>query len=185
MRADTLTNRLLEKNIIKEEDAQIYRFGMECLAIKAVTFLSYVVIALVMAKLKDFAIIMLVFVPLRKAAGGFHAKTKMRCYLLSCGLLAAALFLCRGIVNLSMWTAILGIMDIAFLWMAPIDHENKRMDEEEICFFRKRTRVRLLLVNAACVVLAVLGFDELFRAAVLGEGMSFFLLVSGKLQAKR
>lgn len=184
MSADILTNQLLEKNMIPKEEEEIYRFGIECLSIKAVTFLTYVIIALVMVKFKDFAIIMLTFVPLRKSAGGYHAKTKLRCYLLSCGLLIAALFLCRGAATFHIWTVILCMADIAFLWMAPVDNENKRMDEEEILFFKKRTRIVLLLVNAGCAVLAFLGLHEIFRAAVLGVLMSLYLLVSGKLQAK-
>ena len=72
--------------------------------------------------------------PLRKNAWGFHAKTKIRCILLSAVVLLATL---GGLVRI-IWPKIvyIGIALVSFafiLYLAPVENPNKRLDKLDVC----------------------------------------------------
>lgn len=78
------TKGLLDKN---EED--VYRFGLECLLLEVVHYLSYIVIGFAMRMIIPMIVTAMVLIPLRRKSGGFHARTRSGCYLFSCSIVVA------------------------------------------------------------------------------------------------
>ncbi len=184
MGCNSFAGKLVEKGIVREEDIEIYCFGMECLVLKIISFLSCLIIAIFMNSLYEFVIIMLAFIPLRRSAGGYHAKTRLKCYLISCGMLVISLFMCRMDISIVALIGLLFGIDILFLLFAPIDNENKRMDKEEMIFFQNRTRRILLWLNILLMVLLAVGLQEVCKVMVIGMIMAVWFLVGGKIQSK-
>ena len=180
--SNSLIQKLVEKGIIQKEEIQIYSFGLECLLLKLITFISYLVIAIIMGKLKEFAIIMLVFVPLRRSAGGYHAKTRLGCYMVSCIVLIITLFISPINIDKYMLLILLAVSDIVFWFLSPVDNENKRMEDDEIIHFRTKTRQIVIVINSIYIFLMVFGFSQLSKTIILGMIMALFFLISGKLQ---
>lgn len=179
-----LSNRFLEANIINKEEMEICCFGLECLFLKIITFASYLVIAIIMKRLKEFVVIMLIFIPLRRNAGGYHAKTRGKCYLLSCGILIVTLIACEIRLELYIVLTLLIGLSIIFWMTLPVDNENRIMDISEKIFFQARVRKIILLNSMFCIILIFLKLEETCKTVVLGMLMALFFLFAGKIQVK-
>ena len=75
-----MLSAFLKNNIICETEKDIYQYGIECIYLMIINYLSLFVIAIIMGMFKELLLLSCSFIPLRKNAGGFHAKTKIRCY---------------------------------------------------------------------------------------------------------
>lgn len=184
MKCKDLSSKFLEADVIKEDEMEICRFGLECLFLKVITFASYLAIAIIMERIKEFVIIMLVFIPLRRNAGGYHAKTRGKCYLLSCCILIATLMACEIKLDLYIVLILLISLSIILGMTFPVDNENKVLDDSEKNFFQARTRKIVLLINVFCVILVFLKLEEICKIVVLGMLMALFFLFAGKIQIK-
>ena len=81
--AKNLTRQLLRRNMIDSAKQEIYQYGLELTLSTLVTSSSIMLTACLM---DSFAIGLLYFVvsiPLRMTAGGYHAPTYFRCFLIS------------------------------------------------------------------------------------------------------
>lgn len=175
-----LTKKMVDVGVVGKQEVEIYNFGLECLVLKVITFFTYIGIAVIMKKIMELFIIMLVFIPLRRNAGGYHAETRRGCYLISCGALFLTLVACD--FNFNVWVVVvfLIIADIFLVFVSPIDNENKKMDIEERKIFRLKTRKIVLRINIVFGVLMLLQFFEICKMISLGMLMALFFLLAGR-----
>ena len=84
-------NCLVKENTASPEDVDIYRFGVEVTFLKIMHLFSDFLIAVCMKKVPEFLMIFGIFCAFRRNTGGYHAKTRVGCYVFSCLAVAAAL----------------------------------------------------------------------------------------------
>ncbi|WP_077610973.1 accessory gene regulator ArgB-like protein [Clostridium sp. Marseille-P2415] len=179
-----MIEKLVLYNIIPEEETEIYTFGMECLVLKLIHCISYFGIAACLGMLPELIVIGCVLIPLRRSAGGYHAKTRTGCYLFSCFYVFIILFVSKAVINQYMWWGALALSDGVIFFMSPVDNDNKKLDEKETLYYRKKSRHILILVNIGCVLLTVFHFYK--TGSLLGYGIyaAAFLLLLQKITAK-
>lgn len=180
---EKIIKKLIENNSIDVADVEVYKFGIETTLLKALHYTSYLVIALCMNKFFEFAIIFAVFYIFRRNTGGFHAKTRIGCYLFSCAVIFLSLFATE--INFS-WqgAAVISILDIIILLiLSPVKNSNRNLDAEEIKYFRHR--LRLWSVFFSVVYIATLGLRAgyLITLYTIGLTMDTLLTILGKLQS--
>ena len=76
-------NNLVRSGIVKEEDAEIYIYGINQILVSVLNVSSALIIGLIFDMFLESVIFMAAYIPLRSFAGGYHAKTPVRCYILS------------------------------------------------------------------------------------------------------
>lgn len=188
-----MTDRLLEQmvkwNIIRSEDEEIYRFGLEGLLLKSVHYMSYLFIAVLFREMVPFLLFFTAFLLLRKNAGGYHAKTRRRCYIISC---ATVICVLTAIQMISKWTNAANIAvgliltaDMIVCMEAPVENKNRLLDEEEKKFFRKRCLGLLAAVNVFFWLLNMLGKKTCALAIMLAVVCEAMLLLLGKMQNEK
>ncbi len=74
-----ITDFLLRKNVIKEEEKEIYYYGYETLIYSIWQMLLLLVLGMIMNQIVSTVIFLMVFVSMRKYTGGYHAETRMGC----------------------------------------------------------------------------------------------------------
>ena len=74
---ETFVEKLVSNEIINEKEADLYQFGIECLVLKLIHCISYLCIAACFQMVPQLIVIGCVLIPLRRNAGGYHAKTKI------------------------------------------------------------------------------------------------------------
>lgn len=131
---------LLADKAIDAAEAEAYRFGVEVMLLKAAHIVSYVLIAAAMKKIPEFLILFSVLSVFRRNTGGFHAKTRMGCYVFSCTVIAAGLLLTEGFRYAEPWQIHCFVAaGLVVMWyLTPIEHKNRKLDPEEVLFFRRR-----------------------------------------------
>lgn len=112
-----------------------------------------------------------IYIPLRKYAGGWHASTQLRCFILSTALTALALIII-GAVPLTGLALILLIApgSIVIFIISPVADANKPLSKNEHKVYGRRARVILTVILAISAGLAF--FNLLIIVACIGTAIS-------------
>lgn len=173
-------NRLVRGILIKiqterfvgKEDIEIYQFGLECMLLKAVHMISYLLIGICMGELPSLLVSGGVLISLRRKAGGYHAKTRIGCYMFSC---CVVFLLClTNKIGLKPIVGIIGmvVVNILIVLYAPVENENRALEPEEKILFRKQA-IGLLVVTNVIILTILLIHKYLFVAYWLEKGVVF------------
>ena len=128
-----ITNHLTQKNVIKSETAEMYRYGIE-LVIS--TFIGIVLILLCGLVFDMFWMTVLyyaIFFTIRRFAGGYHANTYMGCKVVLVISTIVILAITKSLAFLKSYSLIMHILLLIFsistlIQLSPIDSENKPLD---------------------------------------------------------
>lgn len=171
-----------KENIAGTDEEEIYRFGLEITLLKILHFISYFGIAACMKKIPEFIIIFGIFCTFRRNTGGFHAKTRMGCYLFSCLMVSISLAATGGEIHLRCIYG-LSLCDLVVLWfISPVKNENRPMDQEEISCFRKRLCIIIAIYAFVFLFTVKLGYFYLVFLYSIGLTLTTVLAVFGKIQ---
>lgn len=179
---DKITYGLVADNIINSADVEAYKFGLEITILKVFHYVSYIAIALCMKKIIEFVVIFAVLYAFRRNTGGFHAKTRIGCYLFSCAVIFLSLLATE--INFS-WqgAAVISILDIIILLiLSPVKNSNRNLDTEEIEYFRHRLRMLSVIFSVVYIVTLGLKAGYLITLYTIGLTMDTLLTILGKLQ---
>ncbi len=180
-----IIDRTLERFVLEEcisrEDSDIYRFGLECMLLKIVHYISYFLIALLFHSLGSLLISACIFAPLRSRIGGYHAKTRLGCYVFSCFMVLLLCLLNRQ--QIPEWALVFGLLsaDIVIYLLAPAADENNPLDSAEVQNFRWQAVIVLLAANF--VLLGMIWINvAISRCMFYGIVMAAVLLLLGKVK---
>ena len=86
-----LVDALADSGVISSDDRTLYIYGFHQMGVTLLNFSTDIIIGVLTGMLLESLLFLAVYISLRKFAGGYHAKTELRCYGLSTLLLCAAL----------------------------------------------------------------------------------------------
>lgn len=183
---ERITKRLLADGIILSEEEEIVNYGLENLKSNLTGFLLTLLTGVCFHCLLESVVLWILNFPLRKNAGGFHAKTKIRCILLSAVVLLATL---GGLVRI-IWPKIvyIGIALVSFafiLYLAPVENPNKRLDKLERKVYGERTRMILAIEGTMLVIALVLDWDRLIAVSVANFAIVGVSLIAGEMRVRK
>lgn len=180
---EKITYGLVADSTINSADVEAYKFGLEITILKAFHYVSYIAIALCMNKLLEFAVIFVVLYIFRRNTGGYHAQTRIGCYLFSCVVIFLSLFTTE--ISFS-WqsAAIISFLDIFILLiLSPVKNSNRNLDTEDMEYFKHR--LKILSVIFFVVYIATIGLRAGYFISLytIGLTMDTLLTILGKLQS--
>lgn len=178
-----IVNNLTQSDIVKAEDAEIYIYGINQILMYAINISSALIIGLIFGKFFEAAVFIAAYCSLRSFAGGYHAKTPLRCYVFSVIML---IIVSIGMKYLYManWVyyVVLAVATIVVFVLAPVEDRNKPLDEIEHKIYKRRT----VLITASELVIALLLklliSDSLFVATVYSFFALSHMLIAGKVK---
>lgn len=152
--AKQLAVHLEENQIIKSDDRELYVYGLNqglSILLNIVTTLG---IGLLFGTVLQLVVFMVAYIPLRSYAGGYHARTPVRCYLISIAMLTIISLLIKYI-TLGRWVYLIetAISSVIIAILSPVADNNKPLDEIEIVVYKKRTK-RILLAEVVVSILS-------------------------------
>lgn len=169
-------NNLVRSNVIKEEDAEIYIYGINQIFVSVLNVSSALIIGLILDMFVESIIFMVAYIPLRSFAGGYHAKTPLRCYFASLILIFAVLLFCKIVpFNLFLHGGILLVSSVVIALLCPVQDNNKPLDNSEHHRYKKIS-ITILLIEVSlwvfmtfifCFYRHIIPFVELIEAIML------------------
>lgn len=132
---EAMTDFLLCQNVICEEDKEVYNYSIDILLSLVLDTVLILVIGIVMKHFSVSVVFALLFPILRKHTGGYHAKTKLQCRIVSTVLVFIAISIVTFMQDIS------GILKIVYLgvvvsfyliityFFVPIENNFKPLDE--------------------------------------------------------
>ena len=162
-----IVNNLVHSGVIKEEDAEIYIYGINQILTSVLNVSSALIIGLVFGVFPEIAVFMAAYIPLRSFAGGYHAKTPLSCYVFSV-IMLIVVSIGLKYLHLADWVyyAVLVAATLVVLVLSPVDDRNKPLAEIEQKVYKKRTMNIAAAEVMVCLALKFVGYDNLFVAVV-------------------
>lgn len=183
--SEKVARLLVKKSVISADDIKLYQFGLQGLIMKCIHIITYLIIGLAFQELVQVVLFTAAYVLPRKYAGGYHAKTPLRCYFLSCLMIIAAMLLIKFIpVSIQFYSTIglLALSGSVIFFLSPVESLNKPLEAIEITCYGKRARLILLMEIGAAGIL--LYYSIICYAFTIGLGLFALavMLVAGKVQ---
>ena len=183
-----LSNRfvdfLLDNNIIKKEEKEIYVYGYQIIIASLISILLVSVFGLVLHRFLESILFLMVFIYTRQCSGGYHAKTFLSCSVLFLSLYMLLLLFVEAFQNkidLYQIICILSIYLLTIIKYAPLQNENKILSHQTIMANRRRS----IVVSVVWILLALGLFPWFSRFSIvitLTLGMVAMLMLIEKFR---
>ena len=156
--SEQITNRWIHKNVIRSEDRDIYKFGLEQFLTTIMQLLMIVLLGILFQAIMEVVILVVAFMWLRSYAGGYHASTGIGCYLLTTISIALGL----SVITLSeignkQCLMLLIVAGLIIITLAPVETKNKPLDVIEKSIYRRKAITRWLMEVVCAVISMVMG----------------------------
>lgn len=154
--SEHVTSEFERLNIITSDDREIYRYGVQIGLNLLLNLLTTVVIGILCGMFWESVVYIVAYMPLRRYAGGFHAKTHIRCYIYSVIMIILTL-LTMKVLTFDFWfyAALMSMGCGLILWLAPVEDKNKPLDALEQKVYRKKNCL-LVAFEALLFLMAVI-----------------------------
>lgn len=177
---ENVVTQMVSRNFIKNEDVEVYRFGLECAFLKIIHIISYLLIGILLDETISLLFSGCVLILLRKKAGGYHAKTRVGCYIFSCCMVFIVCMLNDLMQFCWLNIVVLVIADIIIFIFAPVDNENRRFEPSEAKNFRNKSIAMLVIINMIIMVIMIISVDiQIWGFLINGVAMEALLIVLG------
>lgn len=174
-----------DNDSINCEEKEVIRYGLELMLLKVLFWCLIIVTGIIMGCLRICLIYNLMFLVLRSYAGGYHAKTRMRCLIQSVITVIAALtavkVCCENTFAAAVMAIVAFICGLAVWKFAPVDTESRQLDNEEILRFRKQARITLIIYLVISVSY-IFGFKIIPCSAMAAIAVSGILVIAEHLK---
>lgn len=178
-----LTRWFIKHELLKQEDFDVYVYYIDSLLAKVFFYLLLLIIATCFHIIPITIFYYLGFIPFRYTAGGYHAKTELRCTVMS--------WLVYGLSMLAVvkwgagsWVPLFSVFTVLLVtivaWrLAPLDHFNKPVSAAH----KQKLRRFCLLFQGMFILLVMMllwRHDYIYAfSLVLGNGLAgLFLLLA-------
>ena len=172
--AEGLTDYVIQKGMVKEEDRELYEYGFMMTIEAGLFVLSSLFVSIYLHMVKEGILFFLIFAPLRSYAGGLHLDRFYSCFALSFLTFSGILLIVRHI-RIPMLLSLIGlvVLEIAVYALYPVENINREVDGEENRYFKKKLTIFLAVDLLLAIICAVLKKEcHVFLISV-----TFFMIV--------
>lgn len=184
--SEEIAQSLADNGKVQPENQELCRYGIQQIFSILLNLLTTMIIGLGFGMLWQSVLFLLVYIPLRSYAGGYHAETPFRCYLFSVGMIIAVLAVLKYVSDGDWVYGISAVGSGCILWIfAPVEDRNKPLDALEQCVYRKRTRLLLCVTVGILFLLMVLRLSQAWHCIALSMLTLSVVLLAGKRKNDR
>lgn len=177
--ADFVLNNLTNSNKINADNREIYAYALENFISSLITWIIFSLAAILLKIPYQMIIFVVFYAPIRKFAGGFHAKTRIGCLLLSLFSTLFLIYISMLISKSTLWyigaIVCISLSIILIYTFAPVDHPNRRLTLEKKYLNRQTSRY-IIVTESVLVIIGILILHEWKEYIVIA---SMALLLEG------
>ena len=184
--AEKITVTLVGKSIIPEDDAGLYRYGIENGIVVAGNLLVSLLFGLVTGRLGNILVFLFFYGSLRSFSGGIHCKSRTGCFIASILILFIPAYLCDWAAGLSLPAVIIGGLTamVVILALSPVESANKPLNDEDFGYYRRMSRCIAGWQTCTLVTLYCMDRLDYFYAGYGSLVLVAVFLIVGKISEK-
>ena len=175
----------IEQGEFSKSKRDLYIYGYTLLLEKTIIILITITIAVIFKAYWEIIILCIAFIPLRQYAGGYHAKTRSACLTLSALYMIGAVLWIGFAKNHLIFpynVLIEGVCAGIVFWLAPIDTQTRRISESERIYFKRVTRIILLIQSAVVIGLICFQKNQIVTIILTGHmGVAGSLMIGKRV----
>ena len=132
----------------EEERNEIIKYGIERGKVILISTVVALTLGCVTGVLFQSIVFLVAFCLLRRYAGGYHADTQERCYVISFAAVAITFWSMKKVqYNITADILINGFCLLIILFLAPVENSNRRLEEEERKKYGRKTKVIAITIS--------------------------------------
>jgi len=171
---------MIQNEVISSEDKEIYVYGLKQGFILLLNILTTLFIGFLFNKVLKTIIFLAAYIPLRIYAGGYHARTQLRCYICSVVLTISVLLA----VEFIPWTnfivtVVAAISGMIIFILSPVEDMNKPLDAVEVRIYGKRARIILCIELGVLALVINFGENSIAECILVSLPILSLMLVLG------
>ena len=141
----------VRENVIEHEEYEIYKYGSDILIENIGTTIFLICLGFIFNKEISTLIFIAVFAGIRRYSGGYHAKTKLKCYILTITNWAVVIVLQRlqqkfGFTRFGIELIICCMVFMVMFFFAPVENPGKPLFERVRIVNKRKTLIITLMV---------------------------------------
>lgn len=182
----SISQSLLENNFIGKDDVELCQYGIEMFIICVLEMTAILLLSVIIGNFIETVIYMLAFIPMRVYSGGYHADTRLRCFIILLAVYAAFSIINRYnfFIEFSIFILIALLLNILFVYMwSPLPNRNKTVNEKQLHHYRKMS-ILLSVIGTVITsfIVSVNIYNNYTQAFLLGLFTAFISLIVGKIK---
>lgn len=151
--AMVLTRQLIQLSPTHKSKESIIRYGLELMISSGIVLILMQILSIAFRMPFSWFWFVLGFAPLRSMAGGYHAKSHLRCYAISSGLFAFVLIVEKYVdLHECILVYLSAVAWILVLRYAPVEAANKQLSKKQ----KKSNRNKSLVMASIALVVSIL-----------------------------
>ena len=151
-----LAKKLVKNGNIQENEQEMYVYGFFMFLSHMFYLFVACIFGIVFNCFIESVIFYVLFQSIRRYAGGYHADTQNRCYVISTAIIAVALLAIRYMSDGSDNKIFILLQSVNFIllyFLVPVDNKNHRLEQWEKEKYGKKARVRIGCMYVLCIFL--------------------------------
>ena len=181
----SIVDKKIEQGEFSKSKRDLYIYGYTLLLEKTIIILITITIAVIFKAYWEIIILCIAFIPLWQYAGGYHAKTRSACLTLSALYMIGAVLWIGFAKNHLIFpynVLIEGVCSGIVFWLAPIDTQTRRISESERIYFKRVTRIILLIQSAVVIGLICFQKNQIVTIILTGHmGVAGSLMIGKRV----
>lgn len=186
---DVIINKQLTNGLMKKEDISVYQYGYTLMIELLINIIIAVLIGFITKEIMIVSIFLIVFIPLRSYAGGYHADKAWKCVILSNSAILFVIWLTQLISDFGIRIELIMIMELFLITLisknAPVQSINKRLDSSEAAYYKKLVFVILLVELFIEIIMYFIGYRKITDVIAITHVIVTISLYAGKYLEKK
>ena len=188
--ADRITDWMVQNGGIKPEAREVHAIGLDKLLSNLLCLVIALIAGIVFQVPFEAIVFYFAYYILRIYAGGYHADSQMRCFILSIGIMIPAVLAIRfwhAWCTVPVHIVLMLFSAGTVIALAPVDNKKKRLEPIERSVYRKRALTVLFLSCGLSLALLLLSASfnraaSMSCAILCGTTLSAAMSLSGQIK---
>ena len=178
------TDALIKRGVIQQKEYPIYRYGFELLWSTVLCVFTILLLSVVFGYTRCAILFLLYFLPIRTVAGGYHASSYGKCFVLTNlaagGCVVAAKLI--GALHLpKLLMVFVCIFVFGYMWVKSPVGADERSSRKEIIEENKRySRIIIMLEAVVTALLMIWGQKEEYYTAIITSIVVVYMMFLSK-----
>jgi accessory gene regulator B len=171
-----ITDNMIKRGVVEVADRETYLFGVQQGLFIALNIATTIAVGLILGTLWQLAVFTVAYMILRSYAGGYHASTPIRCYLISTLIMVVVSFLIRYVtLHTFAYVGLIMLSGIIIFALSPVGDKNKPLDSLEEKVYRKRAVIICAIEVLTAMVMLYFRYDTVVWTLV---AVSMMMLIA-------